>query len=257
MFVDECGNQCLKSSIHDGERYLAVTGVIFDLEYESQVVEDELDILKTQFFNPPKDGRPIIFHRNCLTNQRSPFEALRDPKVNDDFERAWFDLLRRLEYSVITAVIDKRKHLERYGERSYHPYHFALELLLERYVLWLRDKGGIGDILAESRGKNEDKPLKKIYTHMYDNGIRHISKRLIQKKLSSSNIKMNKKKDNVAGLQIADSIAHPSWRVVLARTHGRDLDGTFGGKIGKLLEDSKYVRNVFGIIRGYGWKLFP
>ena len=63
---------------------------------------------------------------------------------------------------------------------------------------------------------------------------------------------MKTKRANVAGLQLADLIAHPSFRATLARREHSPLPNTFGSKIEDILESSKYVRSYGGQIDGYG-----
>ena len=57
---------------------------------------------------------------------------------------------------------------------------------------------------------------------------------------------------SVSNLELADLIAHPSFRGALARRDHRPLPDTFGGKIEEILESSKYVRSYGGQIDGYG-----
>ncbi len=75
--------------------------------------------------------------------------------------------------------------------------------------------------------------------------------------LTSKQLKMKPKSDNIAGLQLADLIAHPSFHVMLAYRAGKPLTDNFGGKIGKILEDSKYIRSFSGQIDGWGRKWLP
>ncbi len=68
-------------------------------------------------------------------------------------------LVEELDYCVITAVIDKREHLDRYQQWVYDPYHYCLMVILERYVLELHGRGQRGDVMAESRGGSEESSL--------------------------------------------------------------------------------------------------
>ncbi|HEX3525560.1 MAG TPA: hypothetical protein VH988_00710 [Thermoanaerobaculia bacterium] len=75
--------------------------------------------------------------------------------------------------------------------------------------------------------------------------------------LTSKELKLKKKIDNIAGLQLADLIAYPSFKATVARRNGRDLPGDFGGQIAKILEEGKYRCSPQGRIEGWGRKWLP
>jgi hypothetical protein len=70
-------------------------------------------------------------------------------------------------------------------------------------------------------------------------------------------LKVKNKSNNIAGLQIADLVAHPSFRSTLARRENQPLPDNFGGRIARLLEDSKYDRSPVGVIEEWGRKWLP
>lgn len=113
--------------------------MILDLEYVRKVVNPQVEDLKRRFFQSHPDD-PLILHRSELVNQKPPFDAVLDPDIRADFDIALMALLQDLEYVVITAVIDKLEHLNRYHSWVYDPYHYCLTVILERYANWLRDK---------------------------------------------------------------------------------------------------------------------
>jgi hypothetical protein len=88
-------------------------------------------------------------------------------------------------------------------------------VLLENFVLYLDKKGLIGDVLAESRERKENKCLKDEYCKLYKNGTQYILPRKIQNVLTSKEIKIKDKIKNFAGLQLANLLAHPSRREIL------------------------------------------
>lgn len=71
--------------------------------------------------------------------------------------------MKNLDYTLCAVVLDKKSHLERYQKSAFHPYHYCTNVLLERYVFYLQENGGRGDVLAEARGKREDHALKEEY----------------------------------------------------------------------------------------------
>ena len=78
-----------------------------------------------------------------------------------------------------------------------------------------------------------------------------------QAHLTSRQLKVKSKANNIAGLQLADLMAHASFRATLARREGRPLAANFGGQIAAILEASKYHRNAAGVIEGWGRKWLP
>ena len=256
LYIDEVGNSDLGSSKDPNHRYLSLTGVIFELEYISTTVFPSIENLKHDYFNSHPD-EPVILHRKELVNKKYPFANLRDPVVEDAFNKSLLDLLQNLDYAIITVAIDKLEHNQRYQVWRFDPYHYCLEVMVERYVLWLKSKSAVGDIMVESRSGKEDLRLKTAFEGVYTNGSGFIESEVFAAHLTSRQLKVKPKSTNIAGLQLADIIAHPSFRAVLARKELLSLPDNFGGKIGKILEDKKYVRSPEGQIDGWGTKWLP
>ena len=113
--------------------------------------------------------------------------------------------------------------------------------------------------MVEARGGKEDGKLKDSYTRLYERGTDNIPLERWQERLTSRELKLRPKTANVAGIQLADLIAHPSRREVLIenRLLVDDRD-TFGDQICAILRQSKYHRNSrTGQIEGSGKKLLP
>jgi hypothetical protein len=256
MYVDEVGNSDLGASTNPNHRYLSLSGVIFELDHVDKVVFPVIENLKKRYFNSHPDD-PIVFHRKELVNKKPPFEALQDPNIEQPFNQELLSLLRDLDYLVITAVIDKLEHQRRYSVWRFDPYHYCLTVLVERYVLWLQDHGCQGDVLAESRGGKEDRRLKDSFERVYEKGSDYMKPEQFVTCLTSRQLKVKSKGNNIAGLQIADLIAHPSFRATLARRENQALAENFGGQIARILEESKYKRGPNGRIDGWGRKWLP
>lgn len=258
IYVDEVGNHDLVHADDPNQRFLSLTGVILESQYALSVLQPEMEQLKREFFQRDPD-EPVILHRKELVNKRPPFHTLRDPQVEQRFNVALLAALARWEYHVITVVIDKREHRDRYQVWHYHPYHYCLAVLLERFVLFLHYGEHRGDVMVESRGGKEDRKLKDSYVRLYEEGTDHIPVERWRRRLTSRELKVKPKSANVVGLQLADLVAHPSRREVLIEhqllTDDRD---TFGDQICAILCESKYLRHrSTGRIEGYGKKSLP
>ncbi len=256
LYVDEVGNSDLGASKDPNHRYLSLTGVILELGYVDEVAAPSLETLKRRYFVTHVDD-PIVLHRKELVNKKPPFDTLRDPAIEARFSADLLQMLRDLQYRVMTVVVDKLEHVERYSVWHYDPYHYCQEVLLERYALWLQRIGARGDVLAESRGGKEDMRLKRSFERVYSEGTKYVPPPIFASHLTSKQLKVKTKSNNIAGLQLADLIAHPSFKAMLARRQNQALAANFGGQIAQILEESKYVRSPSGRIDGWGRKWLP
>jgi hypothetical protein len=222
--LDIHGHLCdnLGSSQNPNQRYLSLTGVILEVGYVRDVFFPEFETLKQKYFQSHPDD-PIIFHRKELVNKQPPFASLRDPTIETVFNSDLLMQLRKWQYIVITVVIDKLQHTEQYQTWRYDPYHYCLKVLIERYVRWLQAQPAVGDVLAESRQGKEDLRLKRSFEKVYDEGSDWVTPALIHEHLTSRELKVKPKTKNIAGFQLADIIAHPSYKVALARRNNEAI----------------------------------
>ncbi len=95
------------------------------------------------------------------------------------------------------------------------PTHYCLQVLLERYCLFLGRQESRGDVLAESRGGKEDRRLKASFARLWENGTDYLKPQDLQERLTSKQLKIKTKANNIAGLQLADLLAHPSRNEIL------------------------------------------
>jgi hypothetical protein len=177
-----------------------------------------MEDLKAEFFGSHPDD-PVIFHRKEMVNAKYPFEALADQSIKLEFDTRLLSLLRSWEFTLITVCLDKKAHKETYATWRYDPYHYCLAVLLERFVFFLRRRRSLGDVMAESRGGKEDIRLKKSFERLFEQGTSFVEERQFREALTSRQLKVRPKANNVAGLQLADLVAHPSRNEIL-RDHG-------------------------------------
>ena len=215
MYVDEVGNPDLESSDNPNHRFLSLTGVVMELGYVQNTVHPQMEALKQKFFGSHPD-EPVILHRKEIVNARPPFQALRDPWVREQFDAEFLQLLSSWDYRVITVCLDKKNHKETYATWRYDPYHYCLAILLERFMFFLRRAGCRGDVMAESRGGREDRRLKASFTRLWERGTEYVKPSDFQTWLTSKQLKVKMKTNNIAGLQVADLLAHPSRNEILS-----------------------------------------
>jgi hypothetical protein len=141
--------------------------------------------------------------------------------------------------------------------KNAHPYHWLMEVLTEKYALFLRDRKSIGDIMPESRGKKKDGLLQTAYSNVRDNGTYYVTPRDFQQQLRASKLKFRTKRDNISGIQLCDMIAHPSHMFCRScDRHPVEL-GPCALRVSDILKREKYHRSGTGRVLGYGMKRFP
>lgn len=257
LYVDETGNHDMENVQDPNHRFLGLVGVALSLQEIRDRLGPRLEGLKRRHFPYDPDDPPVL-HRKELVNRRHPFHTLRDPLVEHAFNSDLLAFLEKTEYRVFAVVIDKKEHRDRYTTWRFEPYHYCMTVMLERYVFLLESQQATGDVMAESRGGVEDRKLKDSYTRLFERGTDFVDTTRFQKTLTSRELKVKPKRDNIAGLQLADVLAHPTRRDILKRNGLLAPSAeVFGDRIVEILEKRKYYRSPLGRIDGYGRKLLP
>ena len=165
--------------------------------------------------------------------------------------------MSKSDYTVITAIIDKKEHLDKYKVWRAEPYHYCMEVIIERFHWFLANNNSTGDVMIEARTKLQDKKLKKAYQYYYNHGTKFKKPEELQARLTSNDIKLKPKSANILGLQLADLIAHPASAYAKAKRAKRKMPASFGTEIAKILHGEKFYRSASGKIDGYGLKWLP
>jgi predicted TPR repeat methyltransferase len=130
--------------------------------------------------------------------------------------------------------------------------------MLQRYCGYLNHVSRQGDVMAESRGGKEDRLLKASYQWVYERGAWICNAEFFQKALTSRELKVKPKSANIAGLQLADLLAHPIRQAVL-REHGciSEAPSRFVQEVLDAVAD-KFNRHLYdGRVAGYGIVFCP
>lgn len=253
MYVDEVGGAHMKNFRNDNERYLSLTGIVVELDYAKTKLSIAIEDLKTSFFSEHHPDDPVILHRTDIMKRKSHFRVLESSDIADRFDGELINIFTNSDYQVITVGIDKEAHTRHYSDPS-HPYHYLLEILVERYVKQLHTWNAKGDIFVESRNHNDNNTLNVEFRLFYEAGNENVSVDRVQRRLIDGKLNFKRKDQNVAGLQLADLIAFPSHRHLVCSDRGVEMDTGFGSHVVDLLLEQKYRRSVNGRIDGYGTK---
>jgi len=154
LYVDESGDHAYSRLDQTPHRYLALLGVWFEQPTKYTQFHDALESLKRSIWGPRPDS-PVVLHRSDIINRKGPFGIFKDPSLRDRFDNELLRIIKDAEFKMVCVVIDKKSHRDQYAD-PYHPYHYAMAAMLERYAGWLNYFNRVGDIMAESRGGEED-----------------------------------------------------------------------------------------------------
>lgn len=254
LYIDESGSHSYptKDKLNPAKRYLSLTGVIIEQDYYREFIQPKIRQLKQLIASDP-DDLPIL-HREDILNKRGDFIKLRNKEVAIEFDRLLMEILTNSNYTVCVVVLDKTAHLTKYGASAFHPYHYCLNVILEKYTHCLHEMSSSGDVMAEARGGKDDTKLEKEYSKFYEYGTQFRSTDYVQQVLTSKDIKMRRKESRVEGLEIADLLTLAN-KIDVLHTYGHieSLDSNFQTKIMRNIQ-SKYFRHG-SIMKGYGKKL--
>lgn len=146
LYIDESGHHRYQKNDYPAERYLGLTGVIVQKDiYEKEVVK-RIESLRKPFYDD-YDLRPPL-HLTDIMSAKNGFSRLKNDDVRTQFDKELIELLSKVEYEIITVVIDKNAHQDKYVTPE-HPYHYSLACMLERYVKFLKYNNSRGDVMAE------------------------------------------------------------------------------------------------------------
>ena len=216
MYVDESGDDVMAPSKWSSPdaRYLGLTGVVIASETYRTWTHPEFEALKQEFF-PYDPDEPLVLVRNQIVNGREKFSVLRDPEVAAHWEDRILQFFDKHISQIITVVLDKEEYLKAAPVPTQRAYSYGMDALADRYSEWLHLVGGTGDVMTESRGRREDRELKRDFREFMTEGDGLPDVRESRRPISSSQIKLSLKTDNITGLQLADLLAYPSKRGIL------------------------------------------
>jgi len=231
LYVDESGDHTFQLADNDNQRYLGLLGIWFNTFGPYKAFAQALGELKRDIFGWHPDDPPICLHRKDLIARKGVFRRLRNPELNAHFEQGLLQVVREARFCMTCVVIDKASHRTKTYRELFHPYHYCLAALLERYAGWLSLKRSVGDVMAESRGGREDQELRTAFEITLQNGTRFHSPQQFQAVLTSTEVKLKKKEHAIAGLELADLLAYPFNREMIAERRGEDLLEDFSSSL--------------------------
>jgi hypothetical protein len=173
--------------------------------------------MKKQLFGSEK----IIVHTADLTRNRNGFEQMKNKAFREKVYRVLNTTMKDLSYQALGCVIRKDEHLNRYGMAALDPYHLSLNILVERTYFAMGRTGEL-HIVAESRDSTLDRMLEIAFLEIKVSGTSFLSASEINK--LGIELHIRNKKQDIAGLQMADLLVSPMGRYVLGKQMHADWE---------------------------------
>lgn len=242
LFLDESGDHDLTFVDKNFPLFL-LCGCIIE-ESALKTIESDINSFKQKYFGTTE----VILHSRDIRKCQGAFQILFDLRLKEQFYRDLNLILGKSNYCLLGSGIDKENLVKQYGKVAKNPYNLSLSFIIERLIFYLDalDKGTSVKILAEERGKKEDRMLLSHFNSIIDRGTYYLNPDRLKQKIKG--FSFHGKYDNLTGLQIADLCAYPMARYLL---HPKEPYIPF-----KVVEEKIYA-NRRGKYLGWGLKVFP
>ena len=240
MFLDESGDHNLRA-IDPSYPVFVLGGVIVDKDYAEGPLTAAFDSFKRRMF-----GRTdIVLHTADIARNRNGFEELQNTEFRADFYKELNSLMRELRYEVVACVIRKAEHRNLLGIYAPDPYHLSFEVMVEMLSNDVGKGRERGLIVAEKRNEILDQELQEHWLDLRDTGTRHFEADAIRDRIQA--LDLRGKKENSAGLQLADLVVSPIGHHFLGKPDKDDWE----------IIELKLRRSRRGQVDGYGLVILP
>ena len=120
-----------------------------------------------------------------------------------------------MDYTVVACAIRKYDHFRHYGAAAIDLYRISLHKLAELFCDEIGEVRNGGMIVAESRDATLDQDLKYTWSSLRRPGAGYSGAEMIRDRISS--LTLYAKKENIAGLQLADLVVSPIGRHIVGK----------------------------------------
>ena len=232
LFLDESGDHNLRV-IDPSYPMFVLGGVIVDKEYADGPLTEAFGDFKHRML-----GRTdIVLHTADIVRTRNGFEALKDNEFRAHFYTELNALMQELRYLVVACVIHKLTYPCLYEPYQPDLYHLSFDALVEMFRHDIGDVRNGGMIVAEKRQPALDQELQRHWLDLQISGNRYVKGDVIRSRIQA--LDLRGKKENIAGLQLADLVVSPVGRRAMGKPDKSDwniveqkLRRSRGGRIG-------------------------
>lgn len=241
LFLDESGDHNLLT-IDESYPYFVLAGCVVDQKDHDEILSPAMSSLKKDLFGTDK----IILHYVDYTRNKNGFDKVKDKAFREEFYKRLNALIQDAKFTLLSCIIDKKRHKDRYGMLALDPYNISLEVIVERFVRFLHDEGDTGIVVAESRGGQLDNELDVAFLNIKVKGTNFLKPKDIRDKIQ--NFVIRKKDENIPGLQLVDTVVTPiGRRYANKKNYYLDYE----------MIKSKFRKSSCGKYRGYGLVMLP
>lgn len=235
LYLDESGEHNPSAGSVDYPIFV-LGGIITDKGYADGPLTEALNDFKRQLI-----GRTdVVLHTADITRNRNGFEFLTDLYSRNQFYERLNGLMRKLQYSVVACAIRKdAPNFSHFSERDL--YLVCFEAIVDLFCQEVGDVRDGGIIIAENRSSPQlNRALEREWSNLKVNGAGHMPGNVVADRIMALNLRP--KRDNVAGLQMADLAVSPIGRHLLGKQDFEDW----------CIVEDKLRRDGSGQTAGYG-----
>lgn len=211
LYMDESGDHGLTTVDADFPVFLLCGIIIADQHYDA--LRSDMNGLKQSIWNSTE----VIFHSRDIRKCDKEFAKLFDLEVKARFYAEVNRIIAHHRYAIIASGIRKDRYIKQVGRLSKDVYELALSFVIERAVFLMDDVRAATkslEIVIERRGGREDKLLEEHFQRLMSRGTGYVSAERL--KAYDLRITFRSKRENINGLQLADLIAYPMARHLIA-----------------------------------------
>lgn len=242
LFLDEAGDHGL-SFVDKNFPLFLLCGCVIEQKCLKEI-KSRIDSFKQKYFGTTQ----VILHSRDIRKCESVFQILFDLKLKEQFYKDLNLILEESNYCLLGSGIQKEKHIKKYGKGAKDPYTLSLSFVIERLIFYLdtlNEKAHV-KIVAEQRGKKEDRMLLSYFNSVMDRGTYYVTPDRLKQKIRG--FSFYNKHENITGLQIADLCAYPMARYLL---YPKEPYIPF------TIIEQKIYHDKNGKYMGWGLKVFP
>ncbi len=242
LFLDEAGDHGL-SFVDKNFPLFLLCGCVIEQKCLKEI-KSRIDSFKQKYFRTMQ----VILHSRDIRKCEGVFQILFDLKLKEQFYKDLNLILKESNYCLLGSGIQKEKHIKKYGKGAKDPYTLSLSFVIERLIFYLDtlNEQAHVKIIAEQRGKREDRMLLSYFNSVMDRGTYYVTPARLKQKIRG--FSFHNKHDNITGLQIADLCAYPMARHLL---YPKEPYIPF------TIIEKKIYHDKNGKYMGWGLKVFP
>ncbi|MBI5149820.1 MAG: DUF3800 domain-containing protein [Candidatus Omnitrophica bacterium] len=241
LFLDESGDHNL-NYLDPGYPVFVLAGCVISQQEHDAILSHRMQEFKKEIFGSDR----IILHYVDYTRNQKGFEQMSGRSFRENFYKQLNGIIAGTDFILMSCIIDKKKHKEKYKTLAIDPYTLSLEIVVERFVKLLEKQNERGVIVAESRGQQLDNELNLAFLDLKIRGTSFLRPKNIVDRIEGFFIR--KKEENVAGLQLVDSLVTPI---------GRKFCNRKNVYLNYDVIKSKFRKADCGKYRGYGLIILP